>query len=132
MKMRILGVLLLIAGFCSLAVGISFMSGAESSSASVAEQGAEESLELVSGTYYINGNTEKSCIELYDDGSVSFDGGERLPYEIKVWKDMTVTDGTGKISVIDQYFLGTASGDCEYISTDKMIVYNDRYYSLVK
>lgn len=129
--MRIFGVILLIAGFCSLAVGISFMSGADSTPTEVHEQ-TDEEFELVEGRYGLNGNADKGCIELFEGDTMSINGGEKQSFTLKVWKDMTVTDAAGKISVIDQYFLSTADYTCEYISADNTIVYNDRYYVLVK
>ncbi len=130
MKMRILGVVLLIAGFCTLGYGISFSSGAKDTANSVTVESADE-LELVYGKYYINGNTSKSCIELYDDGTMSFDGGEKLAYEMKVWKNMTDTDSSGRVNIVNQYFLGSEKGMCEYDNAEKVIIYNGRYYVCV-
>ena len=105
--MRIFGVFLMIVGFVGVAIGISFMSGADSTEEIPAAEIQQEA-ELKTGVYYLNGDESGAYIEIFDDETFVLSGNERQAYKLKVWKNMTETDEeTGRITVKDLYFLGT-------------------------
>ncbi|MGN0596556.1 MAG: hypothetical protein ACI4J1_04440, partial [Ruminiclostridium sp.] len=66
MKMRIFGVFLMIVGFVGVAIGISFMSGADSTEEIPAAEIQQEA-ELKTGVYYLNGDENSAFIEIFDD-----------------------------------------------------------------
>lgn len=105
--MRIFGVFLMIVGFVGVAIGISFMSGADSEE-EISTAVVQQETELKTGVYYLNGDEKGGYIEIFDDETFVLSGNERQSYKLKVWKNMTETDEkTGRITVKDLYFLGT-------------------------
>lgn len=105
--MRIFGVFLMIVGFVGVAIGISFMSGADSEE-EIPAAVVQQETELKTGVYYLNGDEKGGYIEIFDDETFVLSGNERQSYKLKVWKNMTETDEeTGRITVKDLYFLGT-------------------------
>lgn len=139
MKMRILGVFMMIVGFVGVAVGISFMSGAadEAEAPAVVE---EANTELTIGKYYLNGDESNDCIEIFDDETFILTGNERQSYKMRIWENIAETDeATGKITVKDLYFLGTnLDGGTSYAEKiqfhgeDNSLEYNNHFYFLVK
>ena len=97
----------MIVGFVGVAIGISFMSGADSEE-EIPAAVVQQETELKTGVYYLNGDEKGGYIEIFDDETFVLSGNERQSYKLKVWKNMTETDEeTGRITVKDLYFLGT-------------------------
>jgi len=133
MKIRVLGFLMVLIGLLTITYGISFLSVAESEGNAAVESVKPE---LKAGTYYLNANSERECIEIFDDGTFCLTGYERQPYIFREWSDMAVTDEeTGDISLIDLYFLGTNLGGAEnytekirFYPENDTLEYNGDYY----
>ncbi len=107
MKTRLLGMIMILIGAAVIASGISVMSGADKSDSAETVY-AVQNAELKTGKYYLNANTERGCIEIFDDGTFELTGFERQEYRMREWPDIAVTDEkTGKITLTDFYFLGT-------------------------
>ncbi len=106
MKTKLLGSLMILTGAAVIAVGISVMTGADNSGAGTVH--AVQNAELKTGTYYLNANPDRGCIEIFEDGTFSMTGAERQEYRFREWSDIAVTDEiTGQITLTDLYFLGT-------------------------
>ena len=139
MKMRIFGVFLMIVGFVGVAIGISFISVAadEQEVPAVSE---EQTGELKTGVYYLNGDKSAEYIEIFDDETLVLNCGERQSYKFKIWENMTETDEeTGKITVKNLYFLGTnLNGGTNFTDNIKVnfsnssLEYNNKSYILIK
>ena len=136
MKIRMLGFLIVLIGLCVIGYGISFLSVAESSDGIYTEI---VEAELMPGKYYLNANTERACIEIFDDLTFQLTGNERQSYIFREWRDMAVTDEkTGDIRLVDLYFLGTNLNGAENF-TEKIrfcpetntLEYNGDYYFYV-
>lgn len=133
MKIRMLGFLIVLTGLCLIGYGISFLSVAEGSDPVCAET---IDAELKTGKYYINANSERACIEIFDDFTFQLTGYERQDYIFREWKDMAVTDEkTGDIKLVDLYFLGTNLDGAEnytekirFIPENNTLEYNGDYY----
>ncbi len=133
MKIRMLGFLIVLTGLCLIGYGISFLSVAESSDVVYAET---INVELKSGKYFLNANSERACIEIFDDSTFCLTGNERQDYIFREWKDMAVTDEkTGEIRLVDLYFLGTNLNGAEnytekirFIPENNTLEYNGDYY----
>ncbi len=133
MKIRVLGFLIMLAGLFVIGCGVSFLSGAEAGSDICTET---VSAELKTGRYYLNANTERECIEVFDDFTFQLTGNERQPYVFRQWNDMAVTDEkTGSITLVDLYFLGTNLGGAEnytekirFYPENNTLEYNGDYY----
>lgn len=142
MKIRLLGVLLILVGFISIAVGISFISEAtgENIKQNTAIDETGKNVEILAGTYYLGGDISGEKIEIFSDDTFEMTGFARQPYTVKVWKDMATTDEqTGVITLKDFYFLGTnLDGGTKY--ADKIgydyenlsLEYKTKTYKLVK
>ena len=63
MKIRVLGFLMVLIGLLTITYGISFLSVAESEGNAAVESVKPE---LKAGTYYLNANSERECIEIFD------------------------------------------------------------------
>lgn len=110
MKVRLLGVLLIIVGFISVAVGISFISAATEENGKTVSpvSDTDEDVKPVAGVYYLSGDKDGKKIELFSDGTFEISGNQRQAYVLKVWHDMAITDEeTGEITLKNIYFLGT-------------------------
>ena len=137
MKIRVLGFVIMLVGLVVIGYGISFLSVADTEPV-VQEEIA--SPDLKTGTYYINANTGRACIEIFDDHTFAIDGGERQPYVFREWSDIAVTDEvTGEITLFDLYFLGTNldGGDnftekIGYNPENDTLEYNGDYYFYVE
>lgn len=137
MKIRVLGFVIMLVGLVVIGYGISFLSVADTEEVVQAE-GIDPTLKI--GTYYLNANTERACIEIFDDRTFTLTGNERQSYVFREWSDMAVTDeATGEITLVDFYFLGTnLDGGVNY--TEKIcyhpendtLEYNGDYYFYVE
>ena len=133
MKLRVLGFLIMLAGLFTIGYGISFLSVAETDDRVYTEA---VDVNLKSGKYYLNANTERACIEIFDDSSFQLTGNDRQSYVFREWKDMAVTDEkTGDITLVDLYFLGTNLGGAEnytekirFFPENNTLEYNGDYY----
>lgn len=137
MKVRVLGFLIMLVGLFVISYGISILSVADTEEAVVTE-GAEPSLKV--GTYYLNANTSRECIEIFDDQTFELTGNERQHYVFREWSDIAVTDeATGDISLVDLYFLGTNldggsnyTEKIRYYPENDTLEYNGDYYFYVE
>lgn len=133
MKLRVLGFLIMLAGLFTIGYGISFLSVAETDDGVYTEV---VDVNLKSGKYYLNANTERACIEIFDDSTFQLTGNDRQSYVFREWKDMAVTDEkTGDITLVDLYFLGTNLGGAEnytekirFFPENNTLEYNGDYY----
>lgn len=133
MKIRMLGFLIVLTGLCVIGYGISFLSVAEGNDTIYAEV---VDAELKTGKYYLNANTGRDCIEIFDDLTFQLTGNERQEYIFREWKDMAVTDEkTGDIRLVDLYFLGTNLNGAEnytekirFFPENNTLEYNGDYY----
>ncbi len=133
MKIRVLGFLILLTGLFVIGYGISFLSVAEDNNGIYTQT---VDAELKAGRYYLNANTERECIEIFDDLTFQLTGNERQTYIFREWKDMAVTDEkTGNITLVDLYFLGTNLGGAEnytekirFYPENNTLEYNGDYY----
>lgn len=133
MKLRVLGFLIMLAGLFTIGYGISFLSVAETDDRVYTEV---VDVNLKSGKYYLNANTERACIEIFDDSTFQLTGNNRQSYVFREWKDMAVTDEkTGDITLVDLYFLGTNLGGAEnytekirFFPENNTLEYNGDYY----
>ncbi len=137
MKIRVLGFIIMLVGLVVIGYGISFFSVADTEEAAVIES-AVPTLEV--GKYYLNANTERECIEIFDDRTFALTGYERQSYVFREWSDMAVTDEiTGEISLVDLYFLGTNldggvnyTEKIRYYPENDSLEYNGDYYFYVE
>lgn len=137
MKTRVLGFIIMLTGLIVIAYGISFLSVADTEEA-VQIEGIEPSLKT--GTYYLNANPERACIEIFDDQTFELTGSERQSYVFREWSDIAVTDeATGEITLVDLYFLGTNldggvnyTEKIRYYPEDDTLEYNGDYYFYVE
>ena len=133
MKLRVLGFLIMLAGLFTIGYGISFLSVAETDDGVYTEV---VDVNLKSGKYYLNANTERACIEIFDDSTFQLTGNDRQSYVFREWKDMAVTDEkTGDITLVDLYVLGTNLGGAEnytekirFFPENNTLEYNGDYY----
>ena len=133
MKLRVLGFLIMLAGLFTIGYGISFLSVAETDDGVYTEA---VDVNLKSGKYYLNANTERACIEIFDDSTFQLTGNDRQSYVFREWKDMAVTDEkTGDITLVDLYFLGTNLGGADnytekirFFPENNTLEYNGDYY----
>ncbi len=137
MKIRVLGFIIMLVGLVVIGYGISFLSVADTEQTVQTET---VSPNLKTGRYYLNANTERACIEIFDDHTFQLTGYERQNYVFREWSDIAVTDEvTGDITLVDLYFLGTnLDGGVNY--TEKIsyspendtLEYNGDYYFYVE
>ena len=129
----------MIVGFVGVAIGISFISvAADEQEVPVVSE--EQTSELKTGVYYLNGDKSAEYIEIFDDETLVLNGGERQSYKFKIWENMTETDEeTGKITVKNLYFLGTnLNGGTNFTDNIKVnfsnnsLEYNNKSYILIK
>lgn len=107
MKLKMLGIIMMLVGLSVMACGISMLSGANGGEqqAQVETQDAIPVLKI--GVYCLNGNPERGTIEINSDGTFTMNGAVH-EYRFRVWSDIAVTDeATGEITLTDMYFLGT-------------------------
>ena len=137
MKIRVLGFVIMLVGLVVIGYGISFLSVADTEEVVQAE-GIDPTLKI--GTYYLNANPERECIEIFDDRTFVLTGNERQPYVFREWSDMAVTDeATGEITLVDLYFLGTNldggvnfTEKISYSPENDTLEYNGDYYFYVE
>lgn len=137
MKIRMLGFLIMLVGFVVIGYGISVLSVADTEAA-VQTEGIAPTLKT--GKYYINANTERECIEIFDDQTFQLTGNERQSYVFREWSDIAVTDEvTGEITLTDLYFLGTNldggvnfTEKISYSPENDTLEYNGDYYFYVE
>ncbi|MCM1334075.1 MAG: hypothetical protein NC084_08085 [Bacteroides sp.] len=135
MKTKMLGFIMILIGAAVIASGISVMSGASEGGETATVYEAVD-VELKPGRYYLNGNPERGCIEIYDDRTFALTGYERQEYRFREWSDIAETnEETGRITLTDYYFLGTnLDGGTQF--TEKIrfypesdsLAYNGDYY----
>lgn len=137
MKIRVLGFIIMLVGLVVIGYGISFFSVADTEDAAVIES-ADPTLKV--GKYYLNANTERDCIEIFDDRTFMLSGYERQAYVFREWSDIAVTDEeTGDIELVDLYFLGTNldggvnfTEKISYSPENDTLEYNGDYYFYVE
>ena len=133
MKIRMLGFLIMLTGLFVISYGISFLSVAENNNEIYAE--TQEAV-LKTGKYYLNANSERACIEIFEDNTFELSGNERQAYVLRSWNDMAVTDEkTGEIRLVALYFLGTNLDGAEnytkkirFYPENNTLEYNGDYY----
>lgn len=122
MKLKMLGIIIMLVGLAVMTCGISMLSGANSGEQQAQEETQDAIPVLKIGAYYLNGNAERGTIEINPDGTFSFNGAVH-EYRFRVWSDIAVTDeATGEITLTDMYFLGTNLDGGENF-TDKIRFY---------
>ncbi len=137
MKIRVLGFIIMLVGLVVIGYGISVLSVADTEPVVQTESVAPA---LKTGKYYINANTERACIEIFDDKTFQLTGYERQSYVFREWSDIAVTDEvTGEITLVDLYFLGTNldggvnyTEKISYSPENNTLEYNGDYYFYVE
>lgn len=122
MKLKMLGIIIMLVGLSVMACGISVFSGANAGDVQSQEETQDAVPVLKIGTYCLNGNASRGTIEINSDGTFIMNGAVH-EYRFRVWNDIAATDeATGEITLTDMYFLGTNLDGGENF-TDKIRFY---------
>ncbi len=138
MKLKMLGIIIMLVGLAVMACGISVLSGANAGETAVAESAAVYAPELKTGKYYLNGNPQRGCIEICSGEMFRLNDGDEQEYRLREWSDIAETDEvTGKITLSDIYFLGTNldggsnfTAKIRFYPENNSLEYNGDYYFL--
>lgn len=107
MKLKMLGIIIMLVGLSVMACGISVFSGANSDDTQAQEEVQDMIPVLKIGTYCLNGNASRGTIEINPDSTFTYNGAT-YEYRFRIWNDIAMTDeATGEITLNDMYFLGT-------------------------
>ncbi len=122
MKLKMLGIIIMLVGLAVMTCGISMLSGANAGDIQAQEETQDAVPVLKIGRYCLNGNPQRGVIEINPDGTFAMNGAV-YEYRFRVWSDIAVTDeATGEITLTDMYFLGTNLDGGENF-TDKIRFY---------